>query len=306
METRRRWFPILLAPSLALLLIAPTAGQGSTPILTEGQPTGVLAQVQVDALPSPHAEVWFLRFMLEPGGSLPLDVQIGPTVIVVESGELTLVTDQPVEIDGNLPMATPATGDGTYETVATTRQVVYVHEDTSLAVRNDGDAAVSMLALLTFSPERETEAMNQQSGPPAEPVGLTQMPIGLTAAEFRAGPGTITIERVVLDPNATARTDVQGGAIAGGIERGSVEVAPDAGHGFVWPDSMQPLGPQGGSEAPRRVDVEPGDSGELVANDGFGFWNAGLDWQAGNDGATILQVRIEPVVAATPMAMPVG
>jgi hypothetical protein len=303
MATNRRRFLGMAALLPAFLLIVPAAGQGSTPITAESQPAGVLAQVSVDALPSPHAEVWFLRCMLEPDGSLPLDVQIGPTVIVVESGELTLVTDQPVEIDGAAPMATPMAGDGIYETIASAGQVACVHEDTALAMRNDGNAPVSMLALLTFSPERETETMNQQpSGTPPEPVGFTQMPIGLTAAEFPEGPGTITIERVVLDPNATARTDVPGGAIAGGVEQGSVTVTVDSGNGFVWQDMMQPLGPQGGSRPPRRADVVAGDSGDLVANDSFGFWNAGVGWQAGDDGATILQVRIEPLATATPVS----
>jgi hypothetical protein len=292
----------MMAVLMALLLVAPVAAQGGTPVTAGSQPAGVLAQVQVDALPSPHAEVWFLRFTLEPGGSLPLDVQIGPTVLVVEAGELTLVTDQPVEIDGSAPMATPAPGGGTHETVATAGQVAYVRENTTLATRNDGDTPASVLALLTFSPERETEAMNQQpSGtPPAEPVGMTQMAIGLTAAEFPEGPGTITIERVVLAPDATARTDVPDGAIAGGVERGGVTVRIESGHGFVWPGLMQPVGPGGNPEGPRRTEVGAGDTGDLVATDGFGFWDAGVDWQAGSDGATILQVRIEPVGQATP------
>lgn len=307
MNTGPRGISIALALLMALVLAAPTVAQESTPIVAEDLPVGILGQVQVDALPSPHAEVWFLRFTLEPGGSLPLDVQIGPTVIVVETGELTLVTDQPVEIDGAVPMATPAAGDGTYETIASAGQVAYVREDTALATRNDGDASVSMLALLTFSPERETEAMNQQaSGTPTEPVGFTQMPIGLTAAEFPAGSGSILIERVVLDPNEAARTDVPGGAIAGGVERGSVTVNVDSGNGFLWPEMMEPLGPEGGDQPPERIDLMGGGTGELTANDGFGFWDAGIDWEAGDDGATILQVRVEPIAGATPMATPAG
>jgi hypothetical protein len=285
----------MLGILMALLMVGPVAAQERATVVPAEQPTEVLALVSVDALPSPHAEVWFLRFMLEPGGSLPLDVQIGPTVMAVEAGVLTLVTDQPVEIDG----ATAATT----ETVASAGQVVYVHKGTALAARNDGDVSVSVLTLLTFSGVVEVE-QQQATGdtPQAEPIGFTQMPIGLTAAEFPEGPGTITIERVVLDPNATARTDVPGGAIAGGIEQGGVTVTVNSGNGFVWQDMMQPLGPQGGSRQPRRADVVAGDSGDLVANDSFGFWNAGVGWQAGDDGATILQTRIEPLATATPVS----
>jgi hypothetical protein len=305
MTTTRRQFVAVAAVLPAVLMARQAAAQGSTPIVIEEQPTGLLGQVYVDQLPVPHAEVWFIRFMLEPGGSLPLDVQIGPTVAVVESGEATLVTDRQVAIDGNMPMASPAAGDRSYETVATTGQVVYVREDTALSVRNDGDAPVSFLTLLTFSGVREVEAMEQQpEGTPAEPVGFTQQPLGVTRAEFPEGPGTITIERVVLDPNEAARTNVPGGAVAGGVERGGVTVTAHSGDGFLWPDMMTPLGPDGGDQPPERIDLMGGGTGDLAANDGFGFWDAGIDWQAGNDGATILQVRIEPLGAAT--ATPAG
>lgn len=291
MKTRRRVFPAVMAALLALLLIAPVSAQGGTPVPMDGQPAGVLAEVQVEALPSPHAEVWFLRFELEAGGSLPLGLQVGPTVGVVEAGEVTIVTDQPVEIDGSAPMATPA-AEGELTTVATAGQVVYVHEDTDLTIRNDGDAPVSLLALLLFSPERETESM--ESDQPAEPVGMSQTPIGLTVGEFPEGPGTIAIERVVLEPNATVRADLPGGAIAGGVEEGSVAVTAESGNGFLWPEMMVPLGPAGGDQAPERIDIEGSGEGELEAGDGFGFWNAGVAWEAGDDGATILQVRITP------------
>jgi hypothetical protein len=305
MTTTRRQFVAVAAVLPAVLMARQAAAQGSTPIVIEEQPTGLLGQVYVDQLPVPHAEVWFIRFMLEPGGSLPLDVQIGPTVAVVESGELTLVTDQPVEVDGG--MASPGGTGAMLETVVTSGQTVYVHEDTSLAARNDGDAPVSFLTLLTFSGVREVEAMEQQpEGTPAEPVGFTQQPLGVTRAEFPEGPGTITIERLVLNPDGAARTDVPDGAIAGGVERGSVTVSVDSGNGFLWRDMMQPLGPEGGTEEPRREAIGPGDAGDLVANDGFGFWDAGIDWQAGGDGVTMIVARVEPAAAATPMATPSG
>jgi hypothetical protein len=299
----RRSFVAMTAALPAILTGVPVAAQGSTPIVMEEQPTGVLGQVHVDQLPVPHAEVWFIRFALEAGGSLPLDLQIGPTVAVIERGELTLVTDQPVEVDG--AAAAPGGTGGMLETVATAGQVVYVHEDTVLAVRNDGDAPVSFLTLLTFSGVREVEAMEQEpAGTPVEPVGFTQQPLGVTRAEFPEGPGTITIERVVLNPDATARTDVPGGAIAGGVERGGVAFTLDSGDGFLWAGMMQPLGPEGGTEEPRREEVGPGDTGELTANDGFGFWDASIDWRAGGDGVTMVMARVEPAGQATPMASP--
>jgi hypothetical protein len=294
---------LLMTMALALMLVAPAAGQGSTPAPAAESPVGVLGEVQVEALPSPDAEVWFIRFFLEPGGSLPLDMQIGPTVAVVESGAMTFTSDAPLEVSGGMAATPVAIGAGMQDTVVTAGQTVYVHEDTTIAVRNDGDETASMLALLTFSPQRETEAMEaaEASGTPMEPIGFSQEPLGVTRAAFPEGPGTITIERVALQPGETARMDVPAGAAVGGVEQGGATLTPDAGTCYLWPGIMEPVGPEGGAQGPERTDLGAGDTGELAAGDAFGCWDAGIDWQAGEEGATIIQARVTPVEAeATP------
>src|SRR5690348_9497140 len=92
--------PFLLVLLLLSLTLVPTAsaqGRPATPAPSDA-PTGVLTRLSIEALPTPHAEVWFLRMGLEAGGSLPSEKQIGPVVTYVESGTLTLVSDRPVSV----------------------------------------------------------------------------------------------------------------------------------------------------------------------------------------------------------------
>lgn len=300
-------FVALLA--LIALGAAPASAQNAKPQASGGS-VGVLGQVQVAALPSPSAEVWFIRFFLDPGGSLPLDKQIGPTVIVVESGALTVTTNQPVEVSGS-NIATPVTTAGMHETMATAGQTVYVHEDTSLALRNNGGQRVAFLGLLTFSGEREVEAAGAEEGaeaagtPPAQPVGFSQQPLGVTQAQFPQGPGTITIERIALKAGVNARTDLTNGAMTGGVEHGSATINLDSGTCFIWPSMMsQVFGASGGQSAPENKRIVSGQSADLAGNDAFGCFGGVVTWSAGADGATVLRAVILPASAATPVATP--
>lgn len=310
-KPEKRWFFWLAL--LPFICASPVVAQSGTPV-PGNAPIGVLGQVQVDNLPSPDAEVWFIRFFLDPGGSLPLDKQIGPTVVVVESGALDVMTDRPVDVSGS-NAATPAANPGMRETTVTAGQTVYIHEDTFLAVRNNGDQRAAFLALLTFSGVREvesteTEEQAEAAGTPqAQPVGFSQQPLGVTQAQFPAGPGTVTIERVALQPGQTARTDVTSGAVAGGIERGGAKVSLDSGTCFIWPTIMRAvLDANGtGNEGQNRVEnprIRTGESAVLAADDGFGCFGGVLNWQAGSQGATVIRAVVQPLSAATPVATP--
>ena len=94
MPTIRRPFS-LLTVLLLLLTQATSALAQATPETTPAGDYDVLAEMRVDTLPTPHAEVWFIRFSLEPGGSLPLGKQLGPTILYVESGDLTVIAGAP-------------------------------------------------------------------------------------------------------------------------------------------------------------------------------------------------------------------
>ncbi len=102
MPTHSRFLSVLIGIVVAVAMAIPVAAQPASPPPVEEQPVGVLGEVQVEGLPSVAGEVWFIRFGLEPGGFIPLGLQIGPSVFVVESGELTIASDQPIEIDGSI------------------------------------------------------------------------------------------------------------------------------------------------------------------------------------------------------------
>jgi hypothetical protein len=85
-------------------MVVPAIGvaQVATP-----EPSPVLAPATVDAMPGPRAEVWFYRLQVDPGGSLPPTLQIGPTLLYVESGSVAITSDHPLgpaASDGSCPM----------------------------------------------------------------------------------------------------------------------------------------------------------------------------------------------------------
>lgn len=304
--------PRLLAPSLVVILVTMTSlstgAQQGTPPPLENPQVGVLGTVQVDRLPSPDAEVWFLRFGLEPGASLPLELQIGPTVILVEDGTLVLETDQPIEVTGSGAEPIGAGEAETYRTVVDTDQTAYVREDTQLAARNESELPVTFLALLTFSPYRESAPTEAEAAgaPMAELRGITQQPLGVTRATFPDGPGTIIIERLVLEPNTIVRADLPDGATVGAVEQGSATVAVDTGMCFIWPAATMANAGESQEQAPGHGEIGAGTSADLATGDGCGCHNGAFSWEAGAGSATLIRAQVAPMNAATPVATSVG
>lgn len=301
MLVARRPLSLLTIP-LLLIAQAVTALAQATPATTPAANVDVLAEVRVDDLPRPHAEVWFIRFTLDPGGSLPLGAQLGPTLLYVESGKLTVLAGETAAGERGTPGARPEKAFGAGEPL-----LFVAGEDVSL--RNAGGAPVSFLALLMFTGEAETQAMDEPT-PMPEPIGLTQQPLGITRADLAAVPATLTLERLTVPAGGQVTSETRsGGADVGGVEAGSVSIDLVAGQCFVWPQAMIPFSTKatpvdtpGVFTGPQRL--FPGDTVNLVAIDGYGCADATTTWHGGAEPATILRARIVPKATTTPMATP--
>jgi hypothetical protein len=263
-------------------------------------PTGVLAEFEIDELPTPHAEVWFLRMGLAPGGSLPPDTQIGPVLVYVESGVLTLVSDRPVTGSAAGQVATPGAGDASpvapgFETVLPPGASAIVNEGTSLTAMNQGDAPATFLLLLMYAAEREGEVGEGTS----EPVGLTQQAISVGTAEFMPAPATVTFERILVEPSGTmtgADETPEGmgrgwmGIELGAIETGSAEVIFENRtlQNMTWPGMMT-------GAMSRPVQVPLTGTVQLETGDGYAAFNSTLSWTAtGDEPLTVLRVVVTP------------
>jgi hypothetical protein len=284
-----------IAMVMGLLMVLAASGavaaQPTTPD-PGSAPTGTLAEFPIDVLPTPHAEMWLIRYAMGPGSALPSSRQIGPVVIVAESGTVSLVTDQPVEVyggesgSGASAGATPAT-DGAIETVLAPGVAVLVREGTTLTVTNDGDADASILTLTMYAAAREDE---RGGGEPEGDV-RSQM-LAVTVADLASGPGSVVIERVAAEPGTSADVSLPGGAEIGVVEAGGATIEIAQGQGYVWPQSLT----ADPNMSPQRQPVRAGSRVDLTAGDGYGYSDATGTWTvpAGGEGAIILRARVIP------------
>jgi hypothetical protein len=283
--------------AMALLPLAATS-QGmppmpATPVPGEA-PVGVLAEFNLRHLPTPHAEVWFIRMELEPGGTIPASPAIGPVILYIESGELSLTVDGPVM----LPGADRAEEPG--EMTLGAGESLQLTLETTAEMRNDSDAPVSFLVFLTYAAEMEGESAGS-----GEPTGLSQMGIAVGTAEFMDVPATVRIERVVFEPGTTVQPELAAGEEEmpfymgmdlGAVETGSAEVVLEyAGReNIVWPGMLdnQMAGPEL---------VALSSTVELRAGDAYAFHGATLTWKVtGDEPLTILRAVIHPMPMNTP------
>lgn len=289
------YFLLVLLLGLTSLLTA-RAQEGPAPAtpVPGTAPLGVLTTFALPELPTPHAEVWFLRMGLEPGGSLPADMQIGPTVVYVERGELTLGTDRPVTRSGGVPDATagaavasPSSG-AELETIVRVGESVLIEDGTALSASNTTNEPATFLAVFMFSGTREGEG--QESS--AEPVGLSQRGISVAAAEFPAGPGAITMERVQVAPGETMESDsghgrgIEGLEL-GAIEQGTAETTFQTGSSWLWPQIL--------IEFQERQPIDPGATIDLAMNDGYSISDGSATWTVtSTDPLIVLRVILMP------------
>ncbi|MBN9621352.1 MAG: hypothetical protein J0H06_00120, partial [Actinobacteria bacterium] len=160
----QRFTPFVLFLLIALVPLAAASAQElpATPIPAKA-PSGILVQFPIAELPTPHAEVWFLRLGLEPGGSLPLEKQIGPVVAYVESGELTLSSDRPVTVSTGVNVSSPAAAVATptvgeYRTVLGPGASALIDDGSTLTAKNAASEATTFLVVFVYAAERENES----------------------------------------------------------------------------------------------------------------------------------------------------
>lgn len=284
-------FPIIVI-AMALLPLAATS-QGmppmpATPVPGEA-PIGTLAEFNLRHLPTPHAEVWFIRMELEPGGTIPASPAIGPVILYIESGELALTIDGPVM----LPGADRAESPG--ELTLATGDSLQLTSETTAELRNDSAAPVTFLAFMTYAAEMEGEG-----GGGGEPTGLSQMGIAIGTAEFMDVPATVRIERVVFEPGTTVQPELAAGEEEmpfymgmdlGAVETGSAEVVVEYSgmENIVWPAMLD--NQMGGPEIVSLMSTV-----ELAAGDAYAFHGSTLTWKVtGDEPLTILRVVIHPM-----------
>jgi hypothetical protein len=293
----RRFVPSLV---VVLLLFAPlltTSAQGLPATPAPGSaPTGVLAEFEIDELPTPHAEVWFLRMQLDPDGSTPLGPQAGPAVLYVEAGQLMLQVDGPVSLGAG--ESTDPTGLATPEratdTLLETGDSLLISEGTSVLASNGTDEPVTFLFLLMYPAEREGEG----EGSSQEPVGLAEQGISVGVAEFEAVPARLTIERVVVEPAGTMVTDIETpdgiwpgwmGIELGTIETGAAEVVFESRtlQNLTWPPMT------GGRIEPEQIPLTA--TVQLDQGDGYTGFNSTLSWTStGDEPLMVLRAVVRP------------
>lgn len=290
----RQLLSFLLVVLLLGFVSAPAVGAEDRPATPVPGPAalGVLATYSVDELPTPHAEVWFLRMGLEPNGFLPPDKQIGPTLIYVELGELTLVTDQPLSVSRSVktPESAPVTSSpvaGDFRTVLHVGESALVADGTTVSATNDTNEPLTLLTVLMYSAVREVES--DASGP--EPVGVTTQGISIAPAEFAVGSGTITLERVQVAQDGTLQGEeippwgIQGLEL-GAIEHGSAEATFVSPAAFRWPNIL-------GGEWQEREPIELTAHVTLTAGDGYSLSNGTSTWTpTGQEPLVLLRVVI--------------
>ncbi len=291
MSSRRSLSYLLAVVLLGLTsVLAASAQEGPAPAtpVPGTAPLGVLATFSLPELPTPHAEVWFLRMGLEPGGSLPADMQIGPTVVYVESGELTLGTDRPITTPATPGAAAASPSAMEIETIVRTGDSVLIGDGTRLSARNTTNEPATFLAVFMFSGTREGE--EEESG--LEPVGLSQRGISVAAAELPTGPGTITMERVQVAPGETMESDSGhglgiDGLELGAIEQGTAETTFQTGSSWLWPQMLV--------EFHDRQPIDPGATIDVVAADGYSIFDGSATWAVtSTDPMIVLRVVIMP------------
>lgn len=293
----RKSFVILIILLLAFMPLVTGAQQGPPPIpatpVAEAAPVGVLAEFEIDELPTPHAEVWFLRTGLEPDGQVDMGAQAGPTVIYVEQGTFTLTTDGDVQRfeGGNGACCTVATPATSADLSISEGEAVLVPADASLAFSNTGDEPAVMLLALMFSGMDEGAG----GGPGIEPIGLSQQGVSIGLAEFPyQAPGTLTIERVVVEPGTPLETQTFWGIELGAVEngRGTVALTQTFPMTWVWPGILDPASMTG---MPQRNPIDMSGTMDIGTLDGYTFFNSTTTWEAaGDEPLIILRVVISP------------
>lgn len=273
------------------LLAAPVIRLALTTTASD-DPVTVIASGDVAELTGEATELWFTRMTFEPGSSLPADTQLGPTLVAVESGSMTITSDMGTTLVEGGASATPQpTGDVTIGP----GQAVIVPAGATLSAVNDGTGLAATLVFQVVDGMLESVASvdgDADSGT-GDMSGIEVGIVSVGATSLSRKPGTIAIERVTIAAGATWTDTTGAGAEAGGIEAGDAEMLLEGGAAMTWPgiglfDPMAQEGDQ--AEAASPVDVTQGDPITLVAGDGYALGtDTAVTWNGGATGTTLLR-----------------
>ena len=281
-------------------------GQDATPVAGQS----ILARFLLDELPGPPdpgVEAWFFRLTGEPGAGTPFGPDAGAMLTFVEQGEVThryagtvrlrrAGSDAEETLDA--PESTPA------ELRLLAGDAVLSVTGNRSGLENTGAIEARVLMWVVMSPIEESAASGEESDDTDVPFLPDMIAVG--GGTLPTGPGAIAIERVTIAPNAAAPAQTHADIENVGVEAGSLTISVIGGEVRQWPGVMAidiaaaeraaELGtPPAAVERPRDVQVGPGQTVELVANDGY-MLAAGSEiaWTAGPDGATLLLARCGP------------
>jgi hypothetical protein len=297
-----------------LKLAAATAAAGVLPARALAQETTrgtweTLAEFPLDALPGPAdpgVEGWFLRFTGAPGASVPLTADIGPSILYVESGAVTMRYEGTVRVrragaDAEEEVPTAAAGAPLEVALAPGDAMLTVKGNRSGGANTaEGDASV--LQWLVMSPIDEVAAMEEEMDEPAIPF-LPHM-IAVGSASLPEGPGVIALDRQIFVAGESQRSDEHQAFECGGVEAGGLSMTIVAGEMFHWPGIMafDPAAAEaagmatmeaGGTPEATGPDIDrfaAGDMVDLATDDGYAFGpGTTLDWTVGPAGATLLR-----------------
>ena len=277
---------------VALLILMPLGAAAQTPVEPPAgreRPVGVLAEFDIDMLPTPHAEIWFGWMRLEPDGSSPMGPQTGLMILFTGSGTVDLALDGPVVLAKGAPAEEPG------EVTLATGESILIPPGTGVGLANSSDQPTTVLFLLMYSAITEGEG----EGPMEEPVGMTQGGLSVGTAEFMDVPATIVIERVVVEPGGTMesgkRMDEGVGPGWMGMDLGAVEngsgdllIERQTFDVLYWPQML-------GNEMSEPNPVQLAATVSLETGDAYAVFNGHLSWMAtGSDPLTITRAVITP------------
>jgi len=298
----RQAFSFVLSFAIAITILLPTQVRGQTPESSPGL-LGTIVTIPLDALPGPNTEVWFLRFNVASGAALPESEQAGPSVFVLESGELAITSDLGVTTYSRAGEASSVNAGTTQLSAGADTFALLAPDHARLTIRNEGAASASVLVLLLMSAEREVEVMQTE-----EAAAVTRNPetgasndvttqgLAMGRAEFGTGPGTITLERIAIDPGAASTIAASATVQAGTIESGEVDYSVTAGSGYIWPGIAS-----GTEQVLNPVELKAAMSGRMTADDGYFFGvETAASITATGGTAVILRAIVTEQVVATP------
>lgn len=192
---------VVLAPAVSAQEATPPTTPSATPVATTEAEVTTLMQEDFEEFPRASMTMRLLRITLEPGAGTPMHTHPGPEFDLVESGELTLVTD------GEAPV-TRATGE---EEISSAEPLVIGEGDyvvypagTGMSYVNESDAPVVLLSAVILPvgsefPESITYTDGQPTSQDFDGVSFVVLGDGLLQ-NSPSGASTISVNSAVLPP----------------------------------------------------------------------------------------------------------